>query len=46
LTLDYFQICDSQSLQAPTTDTQPIAILGAVFIGKSRLIDNIRLQRS
>ena len=46
LKLDYFQICDAQSLLASTTDTQSIAILGAVFIGKSRLIDNIRLQRS
>jgi pantoate--beta-alanine ligase len=41
---DYFQICDADSLQTPTTDTQHIAILGAVFVGKSRLIDNVRFQ--
>lgn len=43
---DYFQICDAESLQPPSTDTQHIAILGAVFVGKSRLIDNIRFQLS
>lgn len=43
---DYFQICDAESLQPPTADTQHIAILGAVFVGKSRLIDNIRFQLS
>jgi len=43
---DYFQICDAESLQAASTDTAHIAILGAVFVGKSRLIDNIRFQRS
>ncbi|MBL4582695.1 MAG: pantoate--beta-alanine ligase [Gammaproteobacteria bacterium] len=43
---DYFQICDANSLQAASTDTQQIVILSAVFIGKSRLIDNIRFQLS
>ncbi|PCI79057.1 MAG: pantoate--beta-alanine ligase [SAR86 cluster bacterium] len=43
---DYFQICDADTLQPPSTDTQHIAILGAIFVGKSRLIDNIRFQRS
>jgi len=43
---DYFQICDASTLQPPSTDTQHIAILGAVFVGKSRLIDNIRFQHS
>ena len=41
---DYFQVCDADTLQPPSTDTQHIAILGAVFVGKSRLIDNIRFQ--
>lgn len=43
---DYFQICDAESLQAASADTRHLAILGAVFVGKSRLIDNIRLQLS
>ena len=42
---DYFQICDANTLQPPSTDTRQLAILGAVFVGKSRLIDNIRFQR-
>jgi pantoate--beta-alanine ligase len=41
---DYFQICDANTLQPPSTDTRQLAILGAVFVGKSRLIDNIRFQ--
>jgi pantoate--beta-alanine ligase len=43
---DYFQICDADTLQAPSPETRHIAILGAVFIGKCRLIDNIRLKIS
>ncbi len=43
---DYLQICDADTLQAASTETRHIAILGAVFIGKSRLIDNIRFQLS
>jgi len=43
---DYLQICDADTLQAASTDTRHIAILGAVFIGKSRLIDNIRFRLS
>lgn len=42
---DYFQICDADTLQLPSRDTQHIAILGAVFVGESRLIDNIRFHR-
>ena len=42
---DYFQICDANTLQPASTDTRQLAILGAVFVGKSRLIDNIRFQR-
>ncbi|GJM12217.1 MAG: pantothenate synthetase [Pseudohongiella sp.] len=44
LTPDYFHICDALTLQAATKDTENFAILAAVFIGKSRLIDNIRFQ--
>jgi len=46
LTPDYFQICDAETLLPASSDTHQIAILAAVFIGKSRLIDNIRLRRS
>lgn len=42
---DYFQICAADTLKSPSADTQRFAILGAVFIGKSRLIDNIRFQK-
>ena len=41
---DYFQICDGDTLQAASVDTRHIAILAAIFIGESRLIDNIRFQ--
>lgn len=41
---DYFQICDADTLLPPSPGTEHFAILGAVFIGKSRLIDNIRVQ--
>jgi len=46
LTPDYFQICDAQTLLPASTETPQIAILAAVFIGKSRLIDNIRFTRN
>lgn len=42
---DYFNICNADNLQAPTNDTQNLVILAAVYIAKSRLIDNIRVQR-
>lgn len=43
---DYLQIVDANTLQAASADTQHFAILGAVFVGKSRLIDNIRFDLS
>lgn len=43
---DYFQICDADTLQRPDPATSHFAILAAVYIGKSRLIDNIRFRRS
>lgn len=43
---DYFQVCDADTLQPPSPDTQQFAILGAVFLGKTRLIDNIRFERA
>jgi len=41
---DYFQVCDADSLLPAATDTRNFAILAAAFVGKSRLIDNIRFQ--
>ncbi len=43
---DYFQVCNADTLQPAAVDTQHFAILAAVYIGKSRLIDNIRFQRN
>lgn len=41
---DYFSICDADTLQAAAADTEHFAILAAVYIGKSRLIDNVRFS--
>lgn len=41
---DYFQVCNADTLEPPTADTQQFAILAAAFVGKSRLIDNIRFE--
>ena len=43
---DYFQVCDADTLQPPSPVTSHFAILAAAYIGKSRLIDNIRFERS
>lgn len=39
--LDYFEILDANTLMEITTNTDKIAILCAVFLGSTRLIDNI-----
>ena len=38
---DYFNIADSETLQAANENTQSIIILAAAFLGTTRLIDNI-----
>ena len=43
---DYFQVCVADTLQPPSPDTQQFVILGAVFLDKTRLIDNIRFERT
>ncbi|MBT5718863.1 MAG: pantoate--beta-alanine ligase, partial [Gammaproteobacteria bacterium] len=43
---DYFHVCDADTLQPPSPVTSHLAILAAAYIGKSRLIDNIRFKRS
>lgn len=40
---DYFAIRDSRTLRAVTEDTEEIAILAAARLGRTRLIDNVRL---
>jgi pantoate--beta-alanine ligase len=41
---DYFAIRDARTLQSVTDDTEEIAILVAARLGKTRLIDNMRLS--
>ena len=39
--VDYIAVRDASNLHAPQADTQRIVILGAAWLGKTRLIDNI-----
>lgn len=39
--VDYIAVRDAKNLQAPQADTQRIVVLGAAWLGKTRLIDNI-----
>lgn len=41
LKVDYLNICDALTLDEINADTREIVILAAVFLGKTRLIDNI-----
>ncbi|MFP8966662.1 pantoate--beta-alanine ligase [Pokkaliibacter sp. CJK22405] len=42
---DYFSICDQQKLQPASPESEiPLVILAAAYLGKARLIDNIRLD--
>lgn len=43
--LDYFEILDANTLMEITTNTKKIAILCAVFLGSTRLIDNIVFEK-
>lgn len=40
---DYFSICHGKTLRTATPSDAYLAILAAVYLGKSRLIDNVRL---
>ena len=40
---DYFSICDARTLREVTEQTEEVAILAAARLGKTRLIDNVRL---
>lgn len=41
---DYIAICNSTTLRPASTSDQELVILGAILLGKSRLIDNILVQ--
>jgi pantoate--beta-alanine ligase len=39
--VDYVELRDAVNLQAPTPDSQHLVVLGAAWLGKTRLIDNL-----
>jgi pantoate--beta-alanine ligase len=41
---DYFAICDAHTLAPATVTDRNLIIIAAAWMGKTRLIDNIRLQ--
>jgi len=41
---DYFAICNASSLQPARTEDIELVVLAAAFLGKARLIDNIRVS--
>jgi pantoate--beta-alanine ligase len=43
--LDYLEIVDNRSLQKVTEITQNVIIAIALYIGKTRLIDNIKILK-
>ena len=42
-TVDYFSVCNSKTLEPAANDDQMITILGAMYTGGARLIDNVSL---
>ena len=42
-TRDYFKICRQEDLQPATSDDTALVIVAVAYLGKARLIDNIRL---
>ena len=41
---DYLSVCDAQKLEPALDDDADLAILGALFTDRARLIDNLRLK--
>jgi pantoate--beta-alanine ligase len=39
--VDYVALRDAATLQAPTPDSPRLVVLGAAWLGKTRLIDNL-----
>ena len=42
---DYFTVCNAQTLDAAQHEDNDLVILAAAWLGKTRLIDNIRITR-
>lgn len=42
--LDYLKVLDSDTLQPPDANSREIIILAAAYFGKTRLIDNIKVE--
>lgn len=42
---DYFSVCDAHSLESASPQDKALVILTAAWMGKTRLIDNIRFDR-
>ncbi|MGB4247100.1 MAG: pantoate--beta-alanine ligase, partial [Pseudohongiellaceae bacterium] len=43
---DYFSVCHAQTLEPASYSDHDLVILAAAWMGKTRLIDNIRVQRN
>jgi pantoate--beta-alanine ligase len=41
---DYLEIRDADTLESPGSDSERLVVLGAAFLGKTRLIDNLTLE--
>jgi len=41
--VDYLELRDAETLDTPTPDSRELVILVAAFLGKTRLIDNLRI---
>lgn len=41
---DYFRVCRASDLQAVTTGDRELVVLAAAYLGKARLIDNLRVS--
>jgi pantoate--beta-alanine ligase len=41
---DYFSVCHAKTLEPATAADTDLVLLGAVYLGKTRLIDNVTLQ--
>jgi pantoate--beta-alanine ligase len=43
--VDYVELRDAETLQIPGPDSQRLVVLGAAWLGKTRLIDNLDFAR-
>lgn len=46
VTVDYLRVVDSDTFQPPSKESGELLLVGAVHIGRTRLIDNIRFSRT